>query len=126
MFTDHNLLTYSKILIPIHTPHHWSLVVIYVDSKTIKYYDSVVHKKIGYQCMRKIRDFLLMLESIQPSNWIQIYENETTLQLNGYDCGVCTCMNAWLILERHSLKVRRQEIVKFRKLMISQINTFRL
>ncbi|ESO92988.1 hypothetical protein LOTGIDRAFT_162012 [Lottia gigantea] len=109
MFTDQNLLTYSKILIPIHTPHHWSLVVVYVDSKTIKYYDSVVHKEIGYQCMRKMKDFLLMLESIQPSNWIQIYEKDTTLQLNGYDCGVCTYMNAWLVLGR-SLKVMNTEL----------------
>lgn len=35
-----NIFSFSKILIPINAPGHWTLVVISTITKTVQYYDS--------------------------------------------------------------------------------------
>ncbi|KAI9728210.1 MAG: Alpha-1,3-mannosyltransferase-like protein [Chrysothrix sp. TS-e1954] len=89
------LLSVERILIPINTGVHWTLLSISGTKRTIEYYDSMG----GDRPIPKLfENFALALlegtlgDAFQPDEW-QVPKTASQQQDNGQDCGVFVCIN---------------------------------
>ena len=79
------------ILVPIHLPDHWTLVVIHVKNKTIKYYDSL--KGRGNEVLLTIEQYMFKEHSARKKPLRGKYKRETasdnpTQSASSLDCGL--------------------------------------
>lgn len=88
----------KKIFAPIHLNSHWSLICVNFDEKSIKYYDSL--KRTNFTCLNTILNYLIeehkdkKNEEFDFDGWCLANVRDCPQQLNSYDCGVFTCVNA--------------------------------
>ncbi|XP_026711352.1 sentrin-specific protease 2 [Athene cunicularia] len=124
---DVDLFKKDLIFVPIHLRHHWTLVVIDIRKKTIKYFDSIGHKKDE---ICETLFYYLQEESQQKRNlqltfseWTlhSMEEHEIPQQENGSDCGVFLCKYADYISRDKPITFTQDDMPYFRKKMVWEI-----
>ena len=91
------------IFVPVNPNcNHWALLVIYIQEKAIHFYDSCSNNgNSGYSreflqhALKWISEFIDLSPDYQDS-W-ECLTKDSPQQTNGYDCGVFTCINAYLL-----------------------------
>lgn len=122
----------SKIFFPINISNsHWTLAVLFIESKRIQYYDSLVS---GQQQQDKFLKSILNWLSdeskikkgvdIERSEWELVYctQENTPQQTNGVDCGVFTIMFADFITDDLDInRISQNHMPHFRNKICSDI-----
>lgn len=121
------------ILMPIHTPGHWTLVVIFPEEKKVVHYDSLKKSGIGKGINSNIKKYLEQYIFEKPAtpnrrttnNWIFLLSGDNVPQQNnGCDCGVYVCSNAVNIITQQPLsemELGGKNKLSFREKMIYDI-----
>lgn len=98
---------------------HWTLAVIDMEFKTIKYYDSFNGSE---------KDFVLtLLQTFLTKNydtecqWEGEYVEGTPKQKNGYDCGVFVCQYAKYISSSQPMSFTQDDMVDIRQKMVVEL-----
>ncbi|NXE03887.1 SENP2 protease, partial [Lophotis ruficrista] len=122
-----DLFKQDLILVPVHLRVHWTLVVIDVRKKTIKYFDSMGQK--GDKICETLFQYL-QEESREKRN-LELIFSEWTLrsmesheipqQLNGSDCGVFVCKYADYISRDKPITFTQNHMPYFRRKMVWEI-----
>lgn len=124
---DVNIFSYDILAIPVfhEEREHWCLIIIFMQKKVIRYYDSVLEPEDNIQSM--IFHFLNKEHEIKEGKILNKYEwklenaNDIPIQRNNYDCGVYCCLYAELISRARPLAFTQKHINYFRKRMILEI-----
>lgn len=120
------------ILVPLHLGVHWSLAVIDLKAKSVKYYDSMGqrHDDICSLLLLYLKDEYKAKKSkdLDVSKWIvsSLKSNEIPQQNNGSDCGVFACKYADYIARGQPLTFKQSHMSYFRSRMIWEILNQRL
>ncbi|NXD28990.1 SENP2 protease, partial [Spelaeornis formosus] len=122
-----DIFEHDVILVPVHLTVHWSLLVVDLRKKTIKYFDSLGQK--GNHVCKTVLNYLKE-ESKEKRN-IELTDSEWTLhsmgreeipqQNNGSDCGVFVCKFADFISRDKPIIFTREHMPYFRKKMVWEI-----
>ena len=125
-----DVFTMSRIIFPVNiTRSHWVLLLIDLRSKRICFYDSLVTRKSYAAAADFFLDAALRwlkcehlqkrLTELPDENMWRLLkmgkEEGTPQQNNGYDCGVCTIMNAFLLGEDLPLTYGPSHLSLFRR-----------
>ncbi|NWI97585.1 SENP2 protease, partial [Pitta sordida] len=128
-----DLFKQDLILVPIHLTAHWTLLVIEIRKKTIKYFDSLGQK--GDNICKTLLQYL-QEESREKRN-LELTVSEWTLrnpkfpflyipqeipqQTNGSDCGVFVCKYADFISRDKPITFTQEHMPYFRRRMVWEI-----
>ncbi|NXE91322.1 SENP2 protease, partial [Menura novaehollandiae] len=122
-----DIFNHDIILVPIHLRIHWTLLVVDVREKTIKYFDSFGQS--GDHICRTILKYL-QEESKEKRN-IELTASEWTIhsmepqeipqQNNGSDCGVFACKFADFISRDKPIIFTQEHMPYFRRKMVWEI-----
>ncbi|XP_044529125.1 sentrin-specific protease 2 [Gracilinanus agilis] len=122
-----DLFGQELILVPIHRRVHWSLVVIDLRKKNIKYLDSMGQK--GHRICHLL--FKYLQEESKNKRNRELDTGEWTLnsakpyeipqQLNGSDCGMFTCKYADYLSQDKPITFTQNQMPHFRKRMVWEI-----
>ena len=106
-----DVMMLDKVIIPINVRNtHWTLGVIFMEEKEIRYYDSYLKKFNERNILEAIWQWLFDEVSIKKgislnkSEWKIWPVPETPQQINGYDCGVFTIMCADFLMDNISIR----------------------
>jgi hypothetical protein len=93
-----NYLDAELILYPICDNHHWRLLAVKPQERTIEYVDSLGWG--GNKYVDKLKEVLAMeLKGLwKEDEWTVLQKQRSTRQLNASDCGVFTVLNALALL----------------------------
>lgn len=106
-----NIQNFKKIIIPIHTPGHWSLGVIDVENTHLFYLDSFLTHSDFFQVIKGFLRFFFP-NTIWYETILQISQ-----QNNSYDCGVFVCFWIHSIILKKNFIINQDEVTKYRKHM---------
>ncbi|XP_027585167.2 sentrin-specific protease 2-like [Pipra filicauda] len=122
-----DLFKQDLILVPIHLRVHWTLLVIDVRKKTIKYFDSLGQK--GDNICKTLLQYLQ--EESREKRKLELTASEWTLrslspeeipqQTNGSDCGVFVCKFADSISRDKPITFTQEHMPYFRRKMVWEI-----
>ncbi|XP_062355125.1 sentrin-specific protease 2 [Cinclus cinclus] len=122
-----DIFEHDVILVPIHLRIHWTLLVVDLREKAIKYFDSLGQK--GDHICKTVLKYLEE-ESREKRN-IELTTSEWTLhsmgteeipqQNNGSDCGVFVCKFADFISRDKPIIFTREHMPYFRRKMVWEI-----
>ncbi|XP_064222969.1 sentrin-specific protease 2 isoform X5 [Aotus nancymaae] len=120
-----NLFEQEIILVPIHRKVHWSLVVIDLRKKCLKYLDSMGQK--GHRICEILLQYLQDESKTKRNIDLNLLEwthysmkpHEIPQQLNGSDCGMFTCKYADYISRDKPITFTQMPL--FRKKMVWEI-----
>uniref|UniRef100_A0A915E6R8 Ubiquitin-like protease family profile domain-containing protein n=1 Tax=Ditylenchus dipsaci TaxID=166011 RepID=A0A915E6R8_9BILA len=121
---------YDILILPIHTPGHWSLVVLNLEKERLVYYDSLhgdgtKHANLikgfvaeyvverGYATEDRSSYFL----TVDPSNWLCCCPK----QQNGFDCGVFVCKFAECVSRGSRMEYTQPQMAVIRKKIAEEI-----
>lgn len=125
-----DIFTHDFLIVPVNgNRQHWSMVIICIQSKVIKNYDSllitndIALKKLvqyieGESRRRNKAEF--------ECGWTVENVRNIPRQYNGHDCGVFSCMYAEFVTRNQPLQFSQQNMIYFRKKMIREICTGQL
>ncbi|XP_024420161.1 sentrin-specific protease 2 isoform X1 [Desmodus rotundus] len=122
-----NLFEQELILVPIHRKVHWSLVVIDLRKKCLKYLDSMGQKgsRICEILLQYLQDESKTKRNIDLnlSEWTDysMKPHEIPQQLNGSDCGMFTCKYADYMSRDKPITFTQHQMPLFRKKMVWEI-----
>ncbi|NWW90843.1 SENP2 protease, partial [Rhynochetos jubatus] len=115
------------IFVPIHLDAHWTLLVIDVRKKTIRYFDSMGQE--GDNICQTVLQYLQ--EESQEKRKLELIASEWTLhsmqaheipqQMNGSDCGVFVCKYADYVSQEKPMTFTQSHMPYFRKKMVWEI-----
>ncbi|XP_028923987.1 sentrin-specific protease 2 [Ornithorhynchus anatinus] len=122
-----DLFEQELILVPIHLRVHWSLVVIDLRKKTIRYLDSMGQK--GHRVCETLFQYLQEESktkrniALDPSEWTlySMKSHEIPQQLNGSDCGMFVCKYADYLSRDKPITFSQLQMPHFRKRMVWEI-----
>uniref|UniRef100_A0A2K6M5Y2 Ubiquitin-like protease family profile domain-containing protein n=1 Tax=Rhinopithecus bieti TaxID=61621 RepID=A0A2K6M5Y2_RHIBE len=122
-----NLFEQEIILVPIHRKVHWSLVVIDLRKKCLKYLDSMGQK--GHRICEILLQYLQDESKTKRNSDLNLLEwthysmkpHEIPQQLNGSDCGMFTCKYADYISRDKPITFTQHQMPLFRKKMVWEI-----
>ncbi|KAJ8350357.1 hypothetical protein SKAU_G00254870 [Synaphobranchus kaupii] len=120
------------ILVPLHLGVHWSLAVIDLKAKSVKYYDSMGqrHDDICSLLLLYLKDEYKAKKSkdLEVTKWVvsSLKSSEIPQQNNGSDCGVFACKYADYIARGQPLTFTQSHMPYFRNKMIWEIINQRL
>ncbi|XP_027632498.1 sentrin-specific protease 2 isoform X3 [Tupaia chinensis] len=122
-----NLFEQELILVPIHRKVHWSLVVIDLRRKCLKYLDSMGQK--GHRICELLLQYLQDESKTKRNTDLNLLEwthysmkpHEIPQQLNGSDCGMFTCKYADYISRDKAITFTQHQMPLFRKKMVWEI-----
>uniref|UniRef100_A0A9L0JYY6 SUMO specific peptidase 2 n=2 Tax=Equus asinus TaxID=9793 RepID=A0A9L0JYY6_EQUAS len=122
-----NLFEQELILVPIHRKVHWSLVVIDLRKKCLKYLDSMGQK--GHRICEILLQYLQDESKTKRNIDLNLLEwthysmkpHEIPQQLNGSDCGMFTCKYADYISRDKPITFTQHQMPLFRKKMVWEI-----
>ncbi|XP_071422881.1 sentrin-specific protease 2 [Pithys albifrons albifrons] len=122
-----DLFRQDLILVPIHLRVHWTLLVIDVRKKTIRYFDSLGQK--GDDICTTLLQYLQ--EESKAKRNLELSASEWTLrsmspseipqQTNGSDCGVFVCKFADSISRDKPITFTQEHMPYFRRKMVWEI-----
>ncbi|KAI9349582.1 hypothetical protein BDR26DRAFT_852393 [Obelidium mucronatum] len=125
-----DIFALDMVIIPVHLGMHWCCSVINFRDKRIEYYDSL-HGN-NEELFRHYRDYLEK-ESLDkkkvPFNlegWTNYCPKEVPGQLNGFDCGVFTCMYAEYRSRNAEFDFSQKQMPYIRRRMVYEILEKRL
>ncbi|XP_063194843.1 sentrin-specific protease 2-like [Chroicocephalus ridibundus] len=122
-----DLFNKDIILVPINLRLHWTLAVIDMRKKTIKYYDSLGQggDKICETLLKYLQEESREKRNVNlnVSEWTvhSMEPHEIPQQSNGSDCGVFTCKYADYICRDRPLTFTQSHMPYFRKKMVWEI-----
>jgi sentrin-specific protease 1 len=94
-----DLFSHDIILIPVHLGLHWTLAVIDMTCKEVRYYDSMNGN--NHECLRSLRNYLRDEYAdkkngaqLNLTEWNCLHVKDVPQQMNGSDCGMFTCKYA--------------------------------
>jgi len=118
----------DKVFFPINLYNtHWTLGVIYVKLKEIRYYDSMNGCGMRWlkALLRWLKDEAIHKkeETLDTSSWQLINSGEHSVpqQKNGFDCGVFVCVAADFIQDDLPLTYSQEDMPFFRKKITADI-----
>ncbi|XP_063117262.1 sentrin-specific protease 2 isoform X1 [Cavia porcellus] len=122
-----NLFEQELILVPIHRKVHWSLVVMDLRKKCLKYLDSMGQK--GHRICEILLQYLQDESKTKRNIDLNLLEwtrysmkpHEIPQQLNGSDCGMFTCKYADYISRDKPITFTQHQMPLFRKKMVWEI-----
>ncbi|KAM5292579.1 sentrin-specific protease 2 isoform 2-T2 [Ctenodactylus gundi] len=122
-----NLFEQELILVPIHRKVHWSLVVMDLRKKCLKYLDSMGQK--GHRICEILLQYLQDESKTKRNIDLNLLEwthysmkpHEIPQQLNGSDCGMFTCKYADYISRDKAITFTQHQMPLFRKKMVWEI-----
>ncbi|XP_066202922.1 sentrin-specific protease 2 isoform X3 [Saccopteryx leptura] len=122
-----NLFEQELILVPIHRKVHWSLVVIDLRKKCLKYLDSMGQK--GHRICEILLQYLQDESKTKRNTDLNLLEwthysmkpHEIPQQLNGSDCGMFTCKYADYMSRDKPITFTQHQMPLFRKKMVWEI-----
>ncbi|KFO33189.1 Sentrin-specific protease 2 [Fukomys damarensis] len=122
-----NLFEQELILVPIHRKVHWSLVVMDLRKKCLKYLDSMGQK--GHRICEILLQYLQDESKTKRNIDLNLLEwtrysmkpHEIPQQLNGSDCGMFTCKYADYIARDKPITFTQHQMPLFRKKMVWEI-----
>jgi sentrin-specific protease 1 len=89
----------GMVFVPFHAEGHWALVVVFMVTKKICFYNSL-RRPSAHPVLEAVRAWVVETlkrtrAATSTGEWELIDVTETPQQTNGYDCGVFTieCMN---------------------------------
>ncbi|KAJ1518965.1 hypothetical protein ONE63_011419 [Megalurothrips usitatus] len=99
-----NIFDCSLIIIPVHRPGHWSLVIVSVPEKTITCFNSLGPSTVDQTCADIIMKYLTYEakargRSLNTQEWKTEMAKNVTMQNNSIDCGVFVCYYARMVSE---------------------------
>lgn len=99
-----NIFDCSLIIIPVHRPGHWSLVIVSVPEKTITCFNSLGPSTVDQTCADIIMKYLTCEakargRSLNTQEWKTEMAKNVTMQNNSIDCGVFVCYYARMVSE---------------------------
>lgn len=119
---DINLFEYDLVFIPVHLTNHWIFICFDVCHKKLEYFDSlrgyrgyIAYEVVFFFLREHFRyyktEFQVKIDAVK----------EISLQTNGVDCGVFTCMYAKRKLEGGRYIFKKDYMLLCRALMIHEI-----
>ncbi|KAH8301370.1 hypothetical protein KR059_001404, partial [Drosophila kikkawai] len=123
-----NLFSKQIIPVPVHfsgQPNHWSMAIIDMRHKTIRFYDSM--GKRNDSALEALKMYLQQesvdkrKENFDTSDFKLETAKDVPQQYNGNDCGVFCCMFAEYITRDAPLTFTQAHMVAMRKKMILEI-----
>ncbi|XP_038201570.1 sentrin-specific protease 2 isoform X3 [Arvicola amphibius] len=122
-----NLFEQELVLVPIHRKVHWSLVVMDLRKKCLKYLDSMGQK--GHRICETLLQYLQDESKTKRNTDLNLLEwthysmkpHEIPQQLNGSDCGMFTCKYADYISRDKPITFTQHQMPLFRKKMVWEI-----
>ncbi|XP_059133645.1 sentrin-specific protease 2 isoform X4 [Peromyscus eremicus] len=122
-----NLFEQELVLVPIHRKVHWSLVVMDLRKKCLKYLDSMGQK--GHRICEVLLQYLQDESKTKRNTDLNLLEwthyslkpHEIPQQLNGSDCGMFTCKYADYISRDKPITFTQHQMPLFRKKMVWEI-----
>lgn len=122
-----NLFDQELVLVPIHRKVHWSLVVMDLRKKCLKYLDSMGQK--GHRICEILLQYLQDESKTKRNTDLNLLEwthysmkpHEIPQQLNGSDCGMFTCKYADYISRDKPITFTQHQMPLFRKKMVWEI-----
>lgn len=122
-----NLFEQELVLVPIHRKVHWSLVVMDLRKKCLKYLDSMGQK--GHRICETLLQYLQDESKTKRNTDLNLLEwthysmkpHEIPQQLNGSDCGMFTCKYADYISRDRPITFTQHQMPLFRKKMVWEI-----
>ena len=122
-----NIFEKNKIFCPINLKNtHWTMLVIYVQEKKIKFYDSMASKGTRYLngALQYLQDESIKRNgaNFNLNEWELISTTDKVPQQeNGFDCGVFTIMYADFITDDLPLKFSQNEMPLFRRKICANV-----
>ena len=119
-----DLFSFKKIIIPIHTPGHWSCVGIDMEKKRIIYFDSKGWK--NQACLEMLRNYLAEEHQVRKncalnlSDWTLTHAEDIPKQIND-DCGIFTIKFAQYFARGSQMTFKEENMRYYRKRMVWEI-----
>jgi sentrin-specific protease 1 len=114
----------DKLLIPVHTPGHWSLFVVNLRDKRFEYYDSLYD---GFDLpdtfLPRLRKWLKDAGSLDTRDWKEVWvEEKMPKQSNVNDCGVFVMVKALFVAaDLSSTGVRPEDMPSWRRAIAAHL-----
>ena len=122
-----NIFQKQKVFCPINVKNtHWTMLIMYIQEKKIKYYDSMASKGTRYLngALRYLHDESIKTSesNFDPYEWELISTgDQIPQQENGFDCGVFSIMYADFITDDLPLIFSQDQMPMFRKKICANI-----
>lgn len=116
-----DIFTFDIIFVPVHLHNHWCMAIIHISDHIITYYDP---KGTPNQLVLDELERYLQTESGIHSSWNKENVQAGPQQINGYDCGVFSCMYAEFVSRKKRItsKVFTEDHMSyFRMKMVHEI-----
>jgi sentrin-specific protease 1 len=110
-------LSYDYIVIPVHLPMHWTVILVDVGKRSLYYSDSL-RLGAGLRCLKTVESFLV---SLRPGVRWRLYDVNSPRQQNGNDCGVFTCEVARRWVRGLPLDFSQEDIPGIRARMVREL-----
>ena len=123
-----DIFKFDQILVPIHSPNHWTLAVIFVKDRTIKYFDSNGGRDNGV--LFDLEKYLKREYSKTKVRELPKYKTEIVKdnprQSNDKDCGVFMLCAAEHISRNADLNFDSIHMIYYRKKIAYEVLHFQL
>ena len=97
-----DIFAYDVLIVPVHLGMHWTLAIVDMKCKEIRYYDSMNGNNA--ECLRALRNYLRDEHADKKSSarfditeWTCLHVKDIPQQMNGSDCGMFACKFAEFI-----------------------------
>jgi len=115
-YKDVRFDNYEMVFVPIHSPNHWVLAVVYPRRFAIECYDSMG----GRPDVSTLSKFFA--ERLKHAHWELEYVSRP-LQTNSYDCGSMICLFAKnRIVKPGDLDFGTTDVLLFKQELVAEIN----
>lgn len=129
---DGNILDSDRLFVPLNpNKNHWTLLVVFMQMKLIRYYDSLCLDRAGDKYSITMLRYLNDMSRLHRKVGLRLQEwkfkrctnKNTPQQSNSYDCGVFTALFANLLSDDISLQpfVKKLNTSMFRQHMYNAI-----
>lgn len=122
-----DIFSFDLVLVPIHLGLHWTLAVIDLLCKEIRYYDSMNGN--NHECLKALKLYLKEEHAdkkgnlpLDLSSWNCIHVKDIPQQMNGSDCGMFACKYAEFASRgKNVFNFNQSHMPYFRRRMIWEI-----
>ena len=122
-WTPEDFLEYDLIFFPIHHQHHWSLIVVETEHRTVHYFDSLIgsrHSSAAPRTMKMYMEEQHKKKGEETEYTIKV-RKDAPLQYNGVDCGVFVCQYAERVARRSRMDFTQKDMKEARDRMIEEL-----